>query len=95
MGKVFNLVREETGIGVITFDVVGETMNTWTDDAFSGFEQVMQELETAKGIRGVVFISGKPENFLAGANLKLISQIESAEEVRQDHGPFPRLLQPS
>ena len=34
MGKVFNLVREETGIGVITFDVVGEKMNTWTDDAF-------------------------------------------------------------
>jgi 3-hydroxyacyl-CoA dehydrogenase/enoyl-CoA hydratase/3-hydroxybutyryl-CoA epimerase len=95
MGKVFNLVREETGIGVITFDVVGEKMNTWTEDAFAGFDQVMRELETAKGCRGVVFISGKPENFLAGANLKLISQIESAEEVRRTidlfHGSFNRL----
>lgn len=95
MGKVFNLVREETGIVVITFDVVGEKMNTWTEDAFAGFDQVMRELETAKGCRGVVFISGKPGNFLAGANLKLISQIESAEEVRRTvdlfHGSFNRL----
>ena len=55
----------------------------------------MQELETTKGYRGIVFISGKPENFLAGANLKLISQIESAEEVLRTiglfHGSFNRL----
>ena len=88
MGKVFNLVREDSGIGVITFDVVGEKMNTWTDDAFNSFEQTMHELETTKGVRGIVFISGKPENFLAGANLKLISQIESAEEVLRTIGRF-------
>ena len=96
MGKVFNMVVDESGIGVITFDVVGETMNTWTEDAFIGFDRVMQELEIAKGIRGIIFISGKPENFLAGANLKLISQIESAEEVRRTldlfHGSFARLI---
>ncbi len=40
--------------------------------------ELLTELESAKGIRGIVFISGKPENFLAGANLKLISQIEIA-----------------
>lgn len=95
MGKVFNLVKEETGIVVVTFDVVGEKMNTWTEDAFAGFDRVMRELESAEGCRGVVFISGKPENFLAGANLKLISQIESAQEVRRTvdlfHGSFNRL----
>ena len=86
------------GSGSITFDVVGETMNTWTEEAFTGFDRVMQELEIAKGIRGIIFISGKPENFLAGANLKLISQIESAEEVRRTlelfHGSFARLDRP-
>jgi 3-hydroxyacyl-CoA dehydrogenase/enoyl-CoA hydratase/3-hydroxybutyryl-CoA epimerase len=90
------MVVDGSGIGVITFDVVGEAMNTWTEDAFIGFDRVMRELEIAKGIRGIVFISGKPENFLAGANLKLISRIESAEEVRRTldlfHGSFARLL---
>ena len=55
----------------------------------------MHELETTKGVRGIVFISGKPENFLAGANLKLISQIETAEEVLRTidrfHSSFNRL----
>jgi 3-hydroxyacyl-CoA dehydrogenase/enoyl-CoA hydratase/carnithine racemase len=96
MAKVFNMVVDEKGIGVITFDVVGEAMNTWTEDAFIGFDRVMQELEIAKGIRGIIFISGKPENFLAGANLRLLSQIESAEEVRRTldlfHGSFARLI---
>src|SRR5512133_398224 len=96
MGKVFDMVVEQGGIGVVTFDVVGETMNTWTEDAFAGFDRVMQELEQAKGIRGIIFVSGKPENFLAGANLKLLSQIESAQEVRRPldlfHGSFNRLI---
>ena len=95
MGKVFNMVVEGTGIGVITFDVVGDTMNTWTDEAFRSFEELLRSLESAKGIRGVVFISGKPENFLAGANLKLISQIETADGVDKTmehfHNSFNRL----
>jgi 3-hydroxyacyl-CoA dehydrogenase/enoyl-CoA hydratase/carnithine racemase len=95
MAKVFNMVVDGSGVGVVTFDVAGDKMNTWTVDAFAGFDHVMRELETSKGIRGIIFISGKPENFLAGANLRLLSQIESAEEVRrmldQFHGSFARL----
>ncbi|MCE5282193.1 MAG: enoyl-CoA hydratase/isomerase family protein, partial [Deltaproteobacteria bacterium] len=95
MGRVFNMVVDETGIGVITVDAVDEAMNTWTKEAFIGFDRVMRELEIAKGIRGILFISGKPENFLAGANLKWIARIESAEEVERTlelfHGSFTRL----
>ncbi|MDP2839421.1 MAG: enoyl-CoA hydratase-related protein, partial [Syntrophales bacterium] len=95
MGKVFNMVVDGAGVGVIAFDVAGEKMNTWTEDAFTGFDHVMRELETSTGIRGIIFVSGKPENFLAGANLKLLSQIESADEVRRTlelfHGSFARL----
>ena len=95
MGKVFNMVVDATGVGVVTFNVVDDTMNTWTDDAFRSFEELLTELESAKGIRGIVFISGKPENFLAGANLKLISQIESADGVDRTmehfHSSFNRL----
>ena len=95
MGRIFDMTVDEKGIGVITFDVVGETMNTWTEEAFRGFDQVMRELEIAKGVRGIFFISGKPENFLAGANLKLIARIQSAEEVKRTlelfHGSFARL----
>lgn len=95
MGNVFTMEVDETGIGVITFDVVGEKMNTWTEEAFAGFDRVMEELDVAKGIRGIIFISGKPENFLAGANLNLIARMACQDEVRKTlevfHGALARL----
>lgn len=95
MTKIFSLAVDESGIGVVTFDMAGDAMNTWTEEAFISFDRVMQELEVAKGIRGVIFISGKPDNFLAGANLKMIARIETADEVRgmleRFHGSFSRL----
>jgi 3-hydroxyacyl-CoA dehydrogenase/enoyl-CoA hydratase/carnithine racemase len=46
-------------------------------------------------LKGIIFISGKPDNFLSGANLKMISDIEKAEDVRQMldlfHGSFAKL----
>jgi 3-hydroxyacyl-CoA dehydrogenase/enoyl-CoA hydratase/carnithine racemase len=95
MGKIFNLKVEDGGIGVAAFDVAGDAMNTWTDAAFKSFDELMGELEKTPSIKGLIFISGKPENFFAGANLKMIADIEKAEDVRQMldlfHGSFARL----
>jgi len=95
MGKIFNLKVEDGGIGVAAFDVAGDAMNTWTDAAFKSFDELMGELEKTPGIKGLIFISGKPDNFFAGANLKMIADIEKAEDVRQMldlfHGSFARL----
>ena len=94
MSKIFNL-KVEDSIGVITFDVAGDAMNTWTDTAFKDFDEIIGELAKTPNIKGIIFISGKPDNFLSGANLKMISDIEKAEDVRQMldlfHGSFARL----
>jgi 3-hydroxyacyl-CoA dehydrogenase/enoyl-CoA hydratase/3-hydroxybutyryl-CoA epimerase len=96
VANIFNLVVDESGVGVITFDVTGEAMNTWAERAFISFERVIQELEIAKGIRGVIFISGKPENFLSGADVKMLARIQSADEMSRIldhfHGSFARLV---
>lgn len=95
MGKIFDLKVEEGGIGVVRFDVVGDAMNTWTDKAFLSFDELMGELDKTPGITGLIFISGKPDNFFAGANLKMIAEIEKAEEARNMlnlfHGSFAKL----
>jgi 3-hydroxyacyl-CoA dehydrogenase/enoyl-CoA hydratase/3-hydroxybutyryl-CoA epimerase len=95
MDKIFNLKVEDGGTGVVTFDVVGDAMNTWTDKAFLSFDELMGELEKTRGIKGLIFISGKPDNFFAGANLKMIADIEKADDVRKMldlfHGSFARL----
>ena len=95
MSKIFNLKVDNGGIGVITFDVAGDAMNTWTDAAFKDFDEIIGELAKTSNMKGIIFISGKPDNFLSGANLKMISDIEKAEDVRQMldlfHGSFAKL----
>ncbi|MCX5841046.1 MAG: 3-hydroxyacyl-CoA dehydrogenase NAD-binding domain-containing protein [Deltaproteobacteria bacterium] len=95
MSKIFNLKVDNSGIGVITFDVAGDAMNTWTDAAFKDFDEVIGELAKTPDMKGIIFISGKPDNFFSGANLKMISDIEKAEDVRQMldlfHGSFAKL----
>ncbi|MFA5181057.1 MAG: 3-hydroxyacyl-CoA dehydrogenase NAD-binding domain-containing protein [Syntrophales bacterium] len=94
MSKVFQLKVEE-GIGVVTFNVEGDAMNTWTEAAFTSFDELMGELEKEKALKGIIFISGKPDNFFAGANLKMIADIETPSEVRGVlelfHGAFRKL----
>jgi 3-hydroxyacyl-CoA dehydrogenase/enoyl-CoA hydratase/carnithine racemase len=94
MTKIFNWKMED-GIGVVTFDVVGDAMNTWTDQAYNEFVELMGALEKAEGLKGIIFISGKPDNFLSGANLKIISEIESRDVAKNVldtfHGCLNRL----
>ena len=94
MGNVFNL-NLENGVGVVTFNVVNDATNTWTQEAYDDFVRVLDLLEKEKGIRGIIFISGKPDNFFAGGNLKRISLIKNQEEAfaRSDrmHRAFSKL----
>ncbi len=73
MTNIFNLEKQD-GIAVITFDVPGEAVNTWTEGAVESFAQTLEHLEQNKGdYKGAVFISGK-NTFHAGANLNMLSE---------------------
>jgi 3-hydroxyacyl-CoA dehydrogenase/enoyl-CoA hydratase/3-hydroxybutyryl-CoA epimerase len=94
VGEIFKLTKDG-GIGIVTFDMVGDVMNTWTDKAIMELNELVGLLEKEESLTGVIFISGKPNNFFAGANLKMIAEIESEEEARKAldylHDPFNRL----
>ncbi len=68
-------------IGVVSFDVPGEVMNTWTKEAINEFIGLLDDLENAKDTKGVIFISRKPGTFHAGANLKMLDQMKNREET--------------
>jgi len=72
MAKAFTS-EDQNGIAVIRIDVPGEAVNTWTNEAISGFEETLAELEKNRSrYRGVVFYSGKATGFHAGANLDML-----------------------
>jgi 3-hydroxyacyl-CoA dehydrogenase/enoyl-CoA hydratase/carnithine racemase len=94
MAGIFEL-RKEDNVGVVTINVPGEAMNTWTAEAIAGLGEFLNVLEKEKDVAGFVFISGKPDNFFAGANLKMIEQLNDAAAARKVldsfHNSFNRI----
>ena len=82
MGNIFTLKKEDN-IGIVSFNVPGEAMNTWTEEAISGFCEFLNVLEKEKNLAGCIFISGKPDNFFAGANLKMLEQMNDPDSTKK------------
>jgi 3-hydroxyacyl-CoA dehydrogenase/enoyl-CoA hydratase/3-hydroxybutyryl-CoA epimerase len=79
-GKILKRTKEGD-VEVITFNVSDRPMNTWTQEAIDEFGGLMEDLEKPGDTRGLVFISGKPENFHAGADLNLLNQMKDREQT--------------
>ncbi|MEO6057057.1 MAG: fatty acid oxidation complex subunit alpha FadJ [Gemmatimonadales bacterium] len=72
----------ENGIAVVTFDLPGEPVNTLSDAVKVEFEALLIRLRDESSVRGVVLISGKPDTFIAGADIEEFAALttESAAE---------------
>jgi 3-hydroxyacyl-CoA dehydrogenase/enoyl-CoA hydratase/carnithine racemase len=74
-------VRLETGpdrVLTVWFDLPDKTVNTLTTRTWSDLDTVLDEVEAA-GAAGVVFASGKPRSFLAGADLYEMEAMDDAQ----------------
>jgi 3-hydroxyacyl-CoA dehydrogenase/enoyl-CoA hydratase/3-hydroxybutyryl-CoA epimerase len=71
---------DDQGVTVLTLDLPGEKVNTLGSGMIEEFEAVLKDIETDKSVKGVVIRSGKPDNFIAGADIKEFTQIGSAEQ---------------
>ncbi|HEX3274044.1 MAG TPA: fatty acid oxidation complex subunit alpha FadJ [Gemmatimonadales bacterium] len=72
----------ENGIAVVTFDLPGEPVNKLTDAVKVEFEALLIRLRDDTTIRAAVLISGKPDSFIAGADIEEFTALttESAAE---------------
>jgi 3-hydroxyacyl-CoA dehydrogenase/enoyl-CoA hydratase/3-hydroxybutyryl-CoA epimerase len=76
----FRHVIDEDGVLVVTMDVPGERMNTLSRALMSEFESFVSDLEGGLDVAGAVLVSGKPDSFIAGADIRDFSGIRSARE---------------
>src|SRR3954452_23137774 len=58
------------GIGIITFDQPGSRANTLGQAVLGELEALLGELRSRTDLAGLVFRSGKPGMFIAGADLR-------------------------
>jgi 3-hydroxyacyl-CoA dehydrogenase/enoyl-CoA hydratase/3-hydroxybutyryl-CoA epimerase len=72
----------EGGIAVVTFDLPGSPVNKLSDAVKVEFEALLIRLRDDAGIRAAVLISGKPDSFIAGADIDEFTSLttESAAE---------------
>jgi len=88
--RIFTLADQSARLGAkiytCTFDLPGEKVNKLSRQVMGEFETLLGELE-ALGREGkvdaLVLVSGKPGNFIAGADIEMIQAARSAEEAEQ------------
>ena len=71
----------ENGIAVLTLDAPGAPVNTLSRALRDEFEELFGRLQRDSAVRGIVLISGKPEGFIAGADIDEFTTITTAEEA--------------
>ncbi|MBT1446323.1 fatty acid oxidation complex subunit alpha FadJ [Shewanella sp. JM162201] len=95
MEKTFSLTRRDDGIALLTMDVPGETMNTLKAQFAPEITAILQEIKADSSIKGLVLVSGKPDSFVAGADISMLDACKTAEDARllsrQGHHVFAEL----
>jgi 3-hydroxyacyl-CoA dehydrogenase/enoyl-CoA hydratase/3-hydroxybutyryl-CoA epimerase len=69
------------GIARLELDLPGEPVNKITRDVRDELEELLGQLGTDGEIRAVVLISGKPDTFIAGADIEEFVALQSREEA--------------
>ena len=82
-GKTFKFSTDRDDIGVLVFDLEGEKVNKICRAIGEGFSTVLKELSGNKKLKGLVLISGKPDIFIAGADINEFTQIKNKDEAFQ------------
>ena len=79
--STFTTTMNDDNIAIISMDVVGEKMNTLRAEFGDEMASVLDELDANPALKGVVVISGKPDNFIAGADITMLDSCQSRDDV--------------
>ena len=81
MTAALTTTMREGGVAVVTFDLPGETVNKLTRGVIDELRALMDRVDSDSSIRAVVLISGKPELFIAGADIDGFLELRTAAEA--------------
>jgi len=76
-------IERERDLAIVWFDLPGEKVNKFSLAVMQEFSAVVEELERSSEIRRVIFASGKPSIFIAGADVNEFAKVTSPDDVRQ------------
>ena len=78
----FSLTIDDNNLAWLAIDVPGEKMNTLQAEFAQEMQQVFEQLdESASTLKGLIIHSTKPDNFVAGADVRMLEACKSASEA--------------
>ncbi|MCG3862547.1 MULTISPECIES: fatty acid oxidation complex subunit alpha FadJ [unclassified Photobacterium] len=80
--SAFSLSYSDNGVAWLKIDVPNEKMNTLQAEFSEQITAVLAELNTRSDVKGLVVYSGKPDNFVAGADIRMLAACETALEAQ-------------
>ncbi len=81
--KVLSLEVRSDGVAVITYDVPGAPVNTLKASFSEEFAEVLERLESDTSIKAAVIVSGKPDTFVAGADIDMLREVKTASDAER------------
>ncbi|MEW7865491.1 fatty acid oxidation complex subunit alpha FadJ [Aeromonas diversa] len=81
--KSFTLEIRKDGIGLLTMDVPGETMNTLKAAFVDEVRAVLAQIRDNKDLIGLVIRSGKKDSFIAGADIGMLAACQRAADAEK------------
>ena len=71
------------GVALITFDLPGESVNKLSAAVKDEFLATFERQEGDAAVRAMVFVSGKPDTFIAGADIEEFLQLRTAKAAEE------------
>ena len=70
-------------VAVVTLDTPGEKVNKLNEPMINQFSGLLDRLESDDSLEGALLMSGKEDNFIAGADIEMFKTRETAEELSE------------
>ncbi|MBB65637.1 MAG: fatty-acid oxidation protein subunit alpha [Waddliaceae bacterium] len=83
MKKAFSMDKNEQGIATLTFDLPDEKVNTLSLDTMNELEELIDLMSSDSSIKGLMIKSAKEGVFIAGADIKDFTHVQSPEEAKE------------
>ena len=81
MKSAFTLTVRPDNVAVVSIDVPDEKMNTLKAEFGGQVRAILKQIRENKTLQGVVIISAKSDNFIAGADINMIARCKTAQEA--------------
>jgi len=79
--QMVRLEKGANGIATITIDLPDSKVNTLGRESMVQLNELIDQITADKGLRGLIIVSGKEDNFIAGADVQEIRSIQGRGQL--------------